>query len=91
MQEQTEIQRAPGAVQAVVDDQLVLLSPIDFSYHAVDPVGARIWEILEQPHTIDQIVATLTTLYSVDPDTCRTDVEPFIDRMVEIGVLTPTQ
>ena len=52
MQEPTLIKRAPGAVEAFVDGQLVLLSPVDYSYHGLDPVGARIWEILEPPRSV---------------------------------------
>lgn len=87
MHDNAIIQRAPGAVQAVVDGQLVLLSPVDFSYHGLDSVGARIWEMLEQPLSIDEVVASLLTEYTIDESTCRADVEPFVARMSEIGVL----
>jgi len=85
------LQRAPGAVEALVDDQVVLLSPIDFSYHALDPVGARIWELLKVPMSLDQVIEALTAMYSIDESTCRADVVPFIDRMTEIGVISVTQ
>ena len=88
MQEHAVIQRAPGAVEAKVDDQVVLLSPLDFSYHALDPVGARIWSLLEGPLTFSELIAELTASYSIDPETCRADVEPFVERMTEIGMLT---
>jgi len=87
MQDQTTIERAPGAVEALVDDQVVLLSPIDFSYHALDPIGARIWSLLETPRTFGDLIAELTASYSIDADICRADVTPFVARMSEIGVL----
>ncbi|MFZ4510396.1 MAG: PqqD family protein [Candidatus Nanopelagicales bacterium] len=88
MQDQVVIQRASGAVEAKVDDQVVLLSPLDFSYHALDPVGARIWSLLETPLTFGDLITELIASYSIDPDTCRADVTPFVERMSEIGVLT---
>lgn len=88
MESTSLLSRTEGAVQASVDGEVVLLSPLDFSYHALDPVGACIWEILEQPRTIDQLIASLVELYAVDESTCRTDVVPFVKRMVEIGALT---
>jgi len=60
MQDQTTIERAPGAVEALVDEQVVLLSPIDFSYHALDHIGARIWSLLETPRTFGDLIAQLT-------------------------------
>lgn len=81
------IQRAPSAVEAKVDDQVILLSPLDFSYHALDPVGARIWSLLETPLTFGDLITELTANYSIDPETCRTDVTPFVERMIVIGTL----
>ena len=88
MQDHEVIQRAPGAVEAKVDDQVVLLSPLDFSYHSLDPVGARIWLLLETPLTFGDLITELTASYSIDAETCRADVTPFVERMSEIGVLT---
>ena len=91
MQDHAVIQRAPGAVEAKVDDQVVLLSPLDFSYHALDPVGARIWSLLEEPLTFGDLITELTASYSIDPETCRSDITPFIGRMTEIGALTSSE
>ena len=40
MDDEIVIRRAEGAMDAVVDGRTVLLSPRDFSYHGLDPVGA---------------------------------------------------
>lgn len=83
----TTYRRATGAVDAVVDGQVVLLSPIDFSYHALDRVGARVWALLEAPQTDAALISTLTSEFEVDAERCRADLDPFLTRMVEIGVL----
>ena len=88
MQDHIVIQRAPGAVEATVDDQVVLLSPLDFSYHALDPIGARIWMLLDTPQSVNELVIQLVDTFAVDEQTCRADVAPFIARMTEIGVVT---
>lgn len=80
-------QRAAGALDAVVDGQVVLLSPADMSYHSLDRVGARVWAQVAQPATTDEIVAALRSEYVVDEDRCRADLQPFLDRMVAIGIL----
>jgi hypothetical protein len=84
---QVRIQRAPSAVDAVVDGQTVVLSPLDFSYHTLDPVGARIWGLLARPLTTDELVAALCAEYAVDTQRCRSDVDPFLERMVAIGAV----
>ncbi len=87
MQNNVAIQRAPGAVEATVDDQVVLLSPLDFSSHALYPIGARIWSLLGTPHVFGDLIIELTARYSIESETCRADVTPFVERMSEIGVL----
>lgn len=84
----TTYQRAVGAVDAVVDGQVVLLSPDDLSYHALDPVGAAVWSLLATPQTVDELVDALTTRFTVSAEQCRADLDPFLSRMTTIGVLT---
>ena len=81
------IRRADGAMDARVDGALVLLSPADFSYHGVDAVGARVWELLAEPRTEDQLVEVLVGEFDVEPAQCRADLEPFLAHMARIGVL----
>ncbi len=85
--EATAYRRAPGAIAAQIDDQMVVLSPVDYSYHALDPVGAKVWTLLVDPLTLDELVDALTVTYDVSSDRCRTDVVPFLMRMTEIGAL----
>lgn len=79
--------RATAAVDAVVDGQTVVLSPRDFSYHALDPVGARVWQLLSDPYSLDELVGILCSEFDVSDERCRTDVAPFLDRMVAIGAV----
>jgi hypothetical protein len=79
--------RAVGAVDAVVDGQTVLLSPRDLSYHSLDRVGARVWDLLAQPQSADGLVDSLQDQFNVTEDQCRADLEPFLARMIAIGIL----
>lgn len=83
----TTFRRATAAVDAVVDGQTVVLSPRDFSYHALDPVGARVWQLLSDPCSLDELVGTLCGEFEVTDERCRADVVPFLDRMVDIGAV----
>jgi hypothetical protein len=82
--------RALGAVDAVVDGQVILLSPSDGRYHSLDPVGGRIWALLAEPQILDALVGTLTAEFGIDADRCRADVVPFLDRMTEFGLVVRT-
>ena len=38
---------------AEVDEELVMLDPREGRYFGADRIGRRIWELLEQPRTVD--------------------------------------
>lgn len=80
--------RATGAIDAEVDGQVILLSPLDGRYHSLDSVGGRIWSLLAEPASVDALVATLAAEYGIDDARCREDVAPFLARMTEYGLLT---
>lgn len=72
-----EISRTAGVVEAQFDEVRVLLND-DLEYLGLDEVGQRIWELLDQPRTLDGLVAELTEEYDVSAADCTRDVEGFL-------------
>lgn len=65
-----------------IDEEVILMSFEADSYFGIDPVGSRIWELLsEKPATINELVLLLVDEYEVDEETCRKQVQIFIDEM----------
>lgn len=56
-------------------------------YYLLDDIGARIWELLEFPTTMKDLVTTLMAQYEVPEEQCRKDLEAFIGAMVEKGLV----
>jgi len=63
---------------AKVGDEMVMMSATKGNYIGLSPVGARIWELLETPRSLDEICEILQRQFDVAPDVCRTEVEHFI-------------
>ena len=76
------IRRRPGVVEAPFDDVLVVLNE-DLEYLGLDEVGQRIWEILDEPRTLNSLVATLLDEYDVPRADCERDVTAFLDALEE--------
>lgn len=79
--------RAADALAAPVEDRLLLLSVEQGSYFDFSPVTRRIWELLEEPRSLSELVASLVSEYEVDPETCRTEVRAVVKRLVVEGLL----
>lgn len=53
----------------------------------VNAVGALLCDQLKEERTIEELVAAVTEQFDVDASTARTDIESFIQRMKENGLL----
>lgn len=72
---------------AKVGDELVMMSAEKGNYIGLSEVGARIWEIIDTPQEVDAVCAQLQSEYDVTPETCRTEVEGFLNELVQHGAV----
>lgn len=77
----TRIRVLDTQVSCTVEGETVILNLADGRYYGLEPVGARIWELIQEPHTLSEIVTTLTGEYEISPEDCQRDVEAFLDRL----------
>jgi hypothetical protein len=64
-------------VEAQFDEIRVVLNE-DLAYLGLDEVGQRIWDLIEEPRSLDAVVDTLLEEYDVDRATCERDVSAFV-------------
>lgn len=72
------IHRDGDWLAAKVGDELVMMSAAKGNYIGLSSVGARIWELIETPRTVESLCDKLVAEYEVDPATCRTEVDAFL-------------
>ena len=53
----------------------------------IDEVGSRIWEEIQSPVKISEVVNTLLSEYDVDRETCEKSVMEFIEGLDNAGLL----
>jgi hypothetical protein len=87
LQPDTVVARSGEPLTATIDDELVMLDPRQGVYFALDTVGHRVWELLEQPCSVDELCRTLGEEFDVDAATCRGDVLAFLGRLSEAELL----
>jgi hypothetical protein len=77
------IHRDGDWLAAKVGEELVMMSAASGNYIGLSPVAARIWELLETPQSVDSLCGALISEYEVDVETCRTEVDAFLTKLVE--------
>lgn len=76
-----------GLVVADIDDEKVMLSIETGKYYGLDSIGSRIWELIEQPNTVCNVVKVLLTEYEVDDRVCTNDVMAFLHKLYAQGMV----
>ncbi len=77
------IHRDGDWLTARVGNELVMMSAAKGNYIGLSEVGARIWELIETPRTVDSLYDALLAEYDVDPETCRAEVDAFLAKLAE--------
>jgi hypothetical protein len=81
------ITRNEGIVSSKLKDEVVMLDIEQGKYFGLDPVAARIWEIIETPSSVQSILDTILAEYDVDADVCRQDVDEFLIQMNDLRMI----
>ena len=80
------VARRDTVVFTDLEDTVIMLDTDEGQYYELDPVATRIWHLLEAEPTVDALVQALTREYDVDPDTCRSQVTPFLREILALGL-----
>jgi PqqD family protein of HPr-rel-A system len=81
------VARRAEPLTATVDGELVMLDPRTGQYFALDAVGLRVWELLEQPRSVAALCEALQGEFDVSPEACRRDVLAFLGQLQKAELL----
>lgn len=87
MDNSTVLTRKPDIYTAQMNGETVMMDADAGKYYNLGEVGGRIWELLETPITMNDLVEKLTAEYDVSAEQCAKDIVPFIEKMLEAGLL----
>jgi hypothetical protein len=85
LEAQQFVQRKPGALWTPVDREAVILA--ENHYIALDDIGRRIWELLEQPERVDKLCESLSKEFKATPEQIAADVLPFLGELADEGLI----
>src|SRR4051812_46814479 len=67
--------------------EVVILNLQDGVYYGLNAVGARIWSLLEQPRSVEQIQAVLLEEYDIEPAICEEQVASVLNDLAAHGLV----
>jgi hypothetical protein len=83
----TVISQIEEIVASDIDGETVMMSIENGKYYGMDDIGSRIWELIEKPIKVSDLIATLLEKFDVDRETCERDVPKFLNELNEDKIL----
>lgn len=68
-------------------DEMIVLNLSASRYFSITGVGTRVFELLAEERSLDDLVGSIVGEYKVDPGVARRDIEAFVDRLRDAGLL----
>jgi len=71
-----------------VGEEMVLLDFERGIYYGLNPVGARVWELLAEGKSTDEIIELLTDEFDVEATDAKDDVMTLMDDLAANGLVS---
>ena len=79
----TRIVRNPDLVHTELEQHTMMMSVEAGRYFSLNSSGSRIWQLIEQPAVVADIVSTLEREFDVEPERCHAETMRLIEGLLE--------
>jgi hypothetical protein len=87
---QSTVRLSPDQVSCDLNGEAAILGLHTGTYYGLDPVGATIWKLIEQPRTIESIRDAMLQKYDVDASRCENDLFELLEKLNREGLIEIT-
>jgi hypothetical protein len=81
------IQRDPEVITAEADQDLIMVSIATGHYYGLSDVAREIWDAIERPKRISDLIDDLTASYRIDLSSCKDQTLSFLEALLDEGLL----
>ncbi|MCM3131523.1 lasso peptide biosynthesis PqqD family chaperone [Paenibacillus polysaccharolyticus] len=81
------ITRKEGNLVSDMAGEKVMMSIASGKYYNLGSTGGRIWELIAEERTLEELIETLAMEYDIGPDECREQVISFLEHLSREGLI----
>jgi len=74
-----------------LDGEAVILDLASGVYFGLDPVGTRMWQLIEQHGALDEVLRVMCDEYDAPPDAIERDLGVLVRQLLDKQLLVPAQ
>ena len=83
----SRVSAIPDQVSCDLSGEAAVLSLRSGIYYGLNPVGARIWTLVQKPVIVTEILQTIVAEYEVDASVCEADLMQVLGDLATHGLL----
>ena len=81
------VTQAKSLVSSDMDGETVMMSIENGKYYGMDPIGSRIWKLIEKPQSPSVLCEILLNEYNIDQEICQQHVLEFLNKLSDQGLV----
>ena len=74
-------------VSCALGEEAAILHMPSGVYYGLDPVGARVWKLLEEPKSVEALCTAIVDEYDVASAKCESDLLVLLEKMRAEGLI----
>jgi hypothetical protein len=78
---------SPEQISCPLGDESAILNVRSSVYYGLNPVGARVWNLLQQPKTVRELRDALVDEYDVESENCERDLLGLLEKLRAEGLI----
>lgn len=83
----TLVNQAKGAIVSDMAGEKVMLSVKNGKYYNLGNIGGAIWDYIESPLSVIELVQKLKEVFEVDTEECNKEVTIFLEQLYSEGLI----
>lgn len=87
----SRVEAAPDQVSCDLGEEAAILNLKSGVYFGLDPVGARVWSLIQKPTTFADLRIALLQEYEVDASCLDSDLRELLGELAGQGLIEVTQ
>ncbi len=75
-------------ISRVLGDEVVILNLATGTYFGLNSVGTRLWQLITEHGSVEQVIAAFLAEYEVEESQLRQDLADLIQQLVQKGLVS---
>ena len=82
---------ADNTLSTTIDGETVILHRDVGKYYGLNEVGTFVWELLQEPRSVDELCREVVGAYDVERNRCRKDIEDLLTDLAQKNLVQLTE